>query len=730
KSQLIAQAALARTRDLYMSTRIAFEDASNAITFASFILIPFAIFAERLFVQQTGLRRLISILLFYMVPLAVLWPLHPGFGLASNALMVLVGFSVLVLLAPPTGIVAFIAGDTMKKLRTQTFGVHLAELPRSSVALIAFSTGIRNMRKRPLRTGLLLTSIIIISAASVVFTSTAAVSVVKPVVLRHPGRYDGILVRQYDWGGLLGADPHSRGPYYSQIPPQVGDRLYEELKLHYGDMAVLSPRSWAYVGRPTLQPVYTTNEDGVAFRTPTHALLGLSPQEKEILIDESRDMTAGRWFTDADNDERRDVAIISSVMADGLGITKDQVESTSPPVITWAGGYDFTVVGITNDTTIYQEAIDLDNLAITPFDIKALPALNIMVLPEETVILPYKTLLKSVDGFMVSCAMKLKPEYATQENVLRLATEIYEDTKIDLWASFDGQVFSVSRQTVVNLRGWDFQMVPLVLAALTILNLLIGSVQERMNEIQTYSVVGLSPFHTSFMFLAETLSYAVVGNMIGYVIGIAAGYWGNKIDLGIVLNYYGTQVVFTIVVIMAMTVVASLYPMLRVSRLVTPSLERRWRLPKAMGNEWRIPLPFVIAGEGEAVGMTNYLLELVDAHKVPDSEIFRTSNLRYEESETPEQAISDIKFESQLEPYELNIFQDVSLRIIKEKATDTRTVELCLVLTRGSRSSWEMAGRGFIDLFRKQFLLWRSFSVEEREAYQKKFEKGRFVENE
>jgi len=727
KCLALSQEALAKARDLYMTTRLTIEDSSLSTTFVGFILIPFIILAERLLVSKSGLKRVISILIFYVVPVLILWPIHPGFGLASNPLMVLIGFSVLILLFPSIGVIYFMAGNFLRKLRTKIFGVHISELPKSTVALISFSTGVGNMRKRPLRTGLLLISIVIISAASVVFTSVSAITVIRPIDLSNIGTYNGILIRQWDYGGLaggaaiasMGMGPHTRGPKNTQTFPEVGERLFDELKFKYGYMAVFSPRAWAYVGDVSFRETYIANIDGVVLRKPTHVLLGLSPEEKEITINESRDIIAGRWFTTEDNDNKRSVTIISSEIANAFNITKSQVESTNPPELIWAGGYRFTVIGIINDTTFYQQDIDLDNFPITPLDLNALPT-KVMVEPARTLIIPYKTLLCSVPASMISCAMKFKPEYATQENILRVATDIYDSVGIDIWASYNKHVYSLTQGSSINVMGWQYQLVPLVLAALTILNLLIGSIQERMNEIATYSVVGLSPFQLSFLFLAETLSYAVVGTVIGYIVGVAAGYLANTFNIGMVLNYYGTQVITSIIIIMCMTIFASVYPMIKVSRLVTPSLERKWSLPKPIGNVWQIPLPFVLASDTEALGLTNYILEFTEAHKVEDSEIFHALNVKYEESEIPEQAIKNITFECQLEPYELNIYQDVSCKMTKDMKTGYYSILLSLVLTRGSKSTWETYGRGFVDLFRKQLLIWRSFRAEERRKYQKK----------
>jgi len=722
KSLILAQKALAKARDLYMDTRLTIEDAGAAITFIGLVIIPFTILAERLFFNSSSLKRVIAVLALYVIPLTILWPFHPGFELSSNPSMVLVGFAVLVLLIPPTSIIGFLAIDAVNKMRTKTFGIHISELPKSSVALISFSTGIKNMRKRPMRTGLILASIIIISSSSVIFTSLGAVPVIKPILLLHQGSYDGIFIRQWDWGGMIGSgyDVYSRGSTSYQIPPNVGERLYQELKFTYGENATVVARAWDYLGAPVHHPMVTTNEEGIAFAKETHAILGLCPEEAGVTIDPSRDLIAGRWFTTLDNEERRNVAIISSEMAAAFNITKEDVESTNPPIVRYAGGFDYTVIGILNSTEFYKKAIDLDGLPITPFDLKALPALDKMVPPEETIIIPFKTLTKDYQGFI--CSVAIKFNNATEDFILNKVKDLYRSTRYYLWASYGGKVWSVSKLAEINVMGWQYQITPLILAILTIMNLLLGSIYERLNEIKTYGIIGLSPLHLAFFFLAETLSYGVVGAIIGYVVGVVGGYVANLVNIGIVLRYFGTQAINTILAIMGGIALSSVYPMIRTARLVTPSLERRWKLPKPVGNEWQIPLPFITESDREANGIINYLLEFLDAHLVSDAEVFHCWNVNYTESEIKDRDVKvrEIKFDCRIRPFELNIYQNAAIRLIKNLKTGTYSTELFITLTKGARSSWITFNRAFIDLFRKQFLIWRSFTPEEKEKYEKR----------
>jgi len=79
------------------------------------------------------------------------------------------------------------------------------------------------------------------------------------------------------------------------------------------------------------------------------------------------------------------------------------------------------------------------------------------------------------------------------------------------------------------------------------------------------------------------------------------------------MNYSSSSVLTSLAIVAAMVLAASLYPFARVSKLVTPSLERRWRVPtKPRGDAWEIPLPFTFREEEMAAGLVAYLSEYLE----------------------------------------------------------------------------------------------------------------------
>jgi len=724
KGSVYAQEAWALSRDVYVSTRATIMDAINVMPFFGLTLIPFTFLTERLFFSTTSKKRILALIICYGIPTFVLSLLHPSFVLSTDPFMTLVGYAVVVLIGPMFAITLSATLDAMRKLRQAAYGVHYAEISRTSAAILAFSMGISNMRKRKLRTALMLLSIIIIVFSLVSFTSITT----KPafVAKEVPGTplYNGVLIHHWQYNQWSGGSGDYEGTLSREGVPEIGERLLNELQLHYGDKAIISPRVWAYTGwyiRGTLA-FRDINGKYIGFVAPggLTSVLGVSVNEKEIVLSEGY-LIAGRWFSSDDAME----IIIPDNMADAFEITAEEIEK-EPPTISWAG-LPFKVVGIVDSHSVSAGCIDLDGELILPLD-PSIPGFQGHYHMETTFLVPYKTVIRMLKGLIVSVAMKFKPEYADKETILQVGKEIFEKTRITTWVAAEGKIYSYSQESQVSFYGWQMQVVPIVLAALTLLNMMIGSVHERMGEIKTYSSVGLSPLHTAFLFIAESLTYALVGGVVGYLIGVIITVITAYTAPGLLmLNYASTWVVTCVSMAMLITIASSLYPAFRSARMVTPSLERRWRMPRPKGDEWEIPLPLTMERDEEASGLLAYIYELAEGHRMPDSTVFRLNDIKLTEQEEPERKIRSLIMDVTLQPLELGIRQAVRFYDSRNEVTKRHSFGIHITRQSGARTTWRTVNRGFVDLLRKQILLWRSLSEKERDLYIKsfgKFERG------
>ena len=84
-------------------------------------------------------------------------------------------------------------------------------------------------------------------------------------------------------------------------------------------------------------------------------------------------------------------------------------------------------------------------------------------------------------------------------------------------------VFSYTSMGMTNVEGLGALIIPMFIAALIVLNAMMGAVYERFREIGIYSSVGLAPMHIALLFVAEAVVYAIIGVTLGYIMGQGLG---------------------------------------------------------------------------------------------------------------------------------------------------------------------------------------------------------------
>ena len=145
-------------------------------------------------------------------------------------------------------------------------------------------------------------------------------------------------------------------------------------------------------------------------------------------------------------------------------------------------------------------------------------------------------------------------------------------------------------------RPWRREGQWLAIAGLIIFNTMLGSIAERRREIHVYTSLGLAPMHVGALFVAEALTYGLIGTVFGYVIGQGAGTALLKLGwLGnVTLNYSGTSAILTMGLILLIVLLSALVPARVASKIAAPSIDRSWKVPQPSGDEIRAHLPFTI----------------------------------------------------------------------------------------------------------------------------------------
>jgi len=156
--------------------------------------------------------------------------------------------------------------------------------------------------------------------------------------------------------------------------------------------------------------------------------------------------------------------------------------------------------------------------------------------------------------------------------------------------------------------------------------------------------------------------------------------------------------------------------MYKSTKLVTPSLERRWKVPtKPKGDNWEIPLPFV-SSEAEAGGILTFLKEFYEGHALrEESPIFFAQDLSAEERAAEGARIKSLSATVAIEPYPRGISQRATVKAVMAEGRSSFALELTRVT--GEQASWRNLNTPFIDEVRKQLLIWRSLRDDEKQRY-------------
>jgi len=695
ESQLLAAKAWNYAYKLNTYVRTKIEDSVAAVPLVAFLLVPFALLFERLVFNFTGVKRVISTIGSLVAVIAILYLIHPGFSLAASPIMIVMGFSVLILSSPIIAIIVSKVFTFMRVVRIKALGKHEEEVSRGAQFLYASSVAVQNMRRRKLRSTLSLITVMIMVASMVSFTSVESMKLTQmtPYMGGVP-TYLGIYIHKYRWGG---------GSF------DLGQEILQGLIGTYGEEAIVAPRAWRYtLFQNELTPL--NRDRPIGFRMTRNdewavapVLLGLTPQEAEVTGVDGL-LTAGRWFLPG---EKR-VCIINERQADWLGINATDVEKG--PVKIELENMEFTVIGIMSDE--FESIRDLDGEGITPLKMDWRPMepnpFNVHVSMDYVLILPYDTVI-SLGGGTASVSIK----FTDPEKAIKAAQEISDTFSVyQTFLSVDDKVYQLGSRSQVTIHGITVQIVPLSLVFASILNIMLGTVHERRKEISIYSSVGLSPFNVATMFLTESAVTAFVGAVVGYILGIAQlQLSGFFLPGAIYTNFSSSTVMLSVGVSIVITLLSSIYPMMLAARLVTPSLERAWKIPTSpIGNVWEVPLPFGTASEEEAKGMLAYLYEFVRTHEGADAPVFSASEIKLEVK--PELAVTMI---ARLSPYEVGVSQDV--KILMPYKENRWFVEVIIQRLQGPQEDWERLNRGFLSLLRQQLLLWRVLPENEKKKY-------------
>ena len=426
-------------------------------------------------------------------------------------------------------------------------------------------------------------------------------------------------------------------------------------------------------------------------------------------------------------------------MAELLKITESDMGKATVSVY----GADFTVVGVLGIG--FKDLTDNDGEELTPVDYQLMQQQRsrgatgdqtlegelqkyLHLTPDSIAVLPYEVVMNQ-GGTLRSVAVNMEPQEddpqllgATDKLDLIMAP-LMNRIALDFFVGRDKDTYLYSSIGMTSFSGMGNLFVPILIAALIVLNTMLGAVYERVREISIYSSVGLAPVHIAFLFLAEACVYAIVGAVIGYLMGqvIATTLVNFGWLAGLTLNYSSMSTVVATIIVMVVVLLSTMYPAIKASRMAVPDIERKWKLPEPEGDVWHFNLPFTVLEE-EALGLNIFMRDYFDAHADESASDFYTDQVSF--SPLEDEDAYQIGMMVWLAPYDLGVSQSIQFVTspVGSEEEDLYKITLDVHRESGEIASWKRVNRRFLNLLRKQLLIWRTFSVDIRAEFH---ERGR-----
>jgi len=336
------------------------------------------------------------------------------------------------------------------------------------------------------------------------------------------------------------------------------------------------------------------------------------------------------------------------------------------------------------------------------------PDLYIHMPPDWCVIVP-NDFARSMGSSLRSIAVGME---GTEDDIKSTLERYIEHINLIIFAGIADESYLYSSRGALSVKGLAALVVPMAIAALIVFNTMLGSVYERVREIFIYASVGLAPAHIGALFFAESSVYAVVGAIVGYLLGqvVAKFVTLHGILTGLNLNYSSTAAVWTTMIVVAIVMLSTIYPARKAGQLSVPDETRKMRLPRAVGDNWDFDFPFTVSS-AEALPVNMFLLEYFEAHDEDSIGRFISgeSALRSETGDLGESYTLEALV--WVSPLDAGISQSVRIETVPSP-TDERLHLMRFHIHResGEHDTWQRMNTGFLRAIRKQLLVWRLVS--------------------
>ncbi|MBD3292507.1 MAG: M28 family peptidase, partial [Armatimonadia bacterium] len=264
----------------YPDVRKTADDVVKGVLFYLALLMPFALFAERLFIGGREIKRQIIGTVGFFVGIFILIALvHPAFAITFTPMIILLAFLILALTVVVVGIVVQKFEEQMREMRWEQTGVREADVGRMSASAAAFNLGISNLRRRKIRTLLTCTTLVLLTFTVLSTTSIKQTMRSNRIRLPHSADYNGIMIRDKTW-------------------TPIGEPTTRVMRNEFGDDHPVAPRAWYFSSRVGEQSFVDVARGDASYAAT--AMVGLTPEEAQITNPQDTLQDGGRWFSPDD----------------------------------------------------------------------------------------------------------------------------------------------------------------------------------------------------------------------------------------------------------------------------------------------------------------------------------------------------------------------------------------------------------------------------------------------
>ena len=696
--------------------RGAIAEAVAGIVWYLGLLVPFCFFFEKLVFGFADIRRSLLVQgVVFLVAFGLLRVLHPAFSMIRSSAMILLGFAIML----TVGMVTLLLSG---KFKENLDAIRGGSAPRGvsgnrlAIALTAFLLGLNNMHRRKMRTGLTCATLALMTFVMACFTSIKS-NVVESERATGSAPYQGFVIRNKQFRAIQGSEivalplvfPHHR----------LSERKIFAAYFNYAAQRAESPTFRIEVG-----------EGDRSRSRSVRTALGFDASEP--LAGQMPLLSTNGWFTAAQQSsaEGPRPLIIPDVIAAQLGVTPAMVDAGPVPVL--LNGSRFFIHNIF-DSSRFAEVTDIDGSNLLPYDGLAMNNHRfcdwgvLIADDDDPRVAPSELILVLKDDLTVDWrALRTVSVAVDMRNVpfgvAKREIDMYkEHSGTECHYALGGTSFTGRRARTRSLSGLADIIIPLVIAAITVLNTMKGSVYERRGEIQVYNAVGIAPRYIFFMFVAEALVYAVVGTVAGCLMaqGVGRLLLALGVTAGMDINFASLTTVYASLAIAAATLLSTLYPAMAAMDIAKPADNAGWTLPPPDADgRLAITLPFTFTHRDRIAVLAFF-------HKYFDSLGEGSAGVFF--SGTPVLCVSDrlddlaggayipaLKVRVWLKPFDLGVSQDIEIDLGTDP--DTREYIATMTLTRltGTLDSWQRLNKPFVAAVRRQFLHWRAVGEDQK----------------